>query len=231
MVYTKTIVPLGILAFFLFPHADAQKGGWNLYDHMLIKASDKVLYGETMEKVEGTPFLNEDFVTGVVYGYGHKEKFEGVPMRYNIYADVIEFKQNNQIYILDPEPRIRKASFGELNFVVAKYEYKGKTKPGFLTVLDSGKVILMSKKVVAYKEQQPPKALEMGPTPAKYTRSPDVFFYKIGDGEVMKVDNIKNMIASFGDKQAELTAFAKKEKVSPKDEDELVRLVRYYNSL
>ena len=39
------------------------------------------------------------------------------------------------------------------------------------------------------------------------------------------------MIASFPDKQEEVKQFAKKEKISPKKEEELVKLVRYYNSL
>jgi hypothetical protein len=39
------------------------------------------------------------------------------------------------------------------------------------------------------------------------------------------------MIAAFPDKQTELTEFAKKEKISPKKEDEMIKLVRYYNSL
>jgi hypothetical protein len=45
------------------------------------------------------------------------------------------------------------------------------------------------------------------------------------------VGNLKEMIASFPDKQEELKQFAKKEKISPKKEDELLKLIRYYNSL
>ena len=85
--------------------------------------------------------------------------------------------------------------------------------------------------MVTYKEQQAPKALESGPTPAKYTRLPDVYFYKIGNSDPVKVDNIKKMIAGFPDKQTELTEFAKREKISGKKEDDLIKLVRHYNSL
>ncbi len=64
-----------------------------------------------------------------------------------------------------------------------------------------------------------------------YSAAPDVFYFKIKDGTVEKVESIKKMIAGFPDKQTELTEFAKKEKISPKKEEELIKLVRYYNSL
>jgi hypothetical protein len=39
------------------------------------------------------------------------------------------------------------------------------------------------------------------------------------------------MIASFPEKQKELTLFAKKEKISARKEKTLIQLVQYYNSL
>ena len=171
----KYNVPLGVFMLFIFSAAGAQQG-MNLFDHMLIKLSEKTLYGDpAQEKVVGTPYLSEDFVIGDVYD--NKGKYAGVPMRYNIYEDQIEFKQNGQLYILDPQPKIKKVDLDHRTFVVSQYEYRGKTRPGYFFLLDSGKVILMSKKVVTYREQQPPKALESGPTPAKFSKSQDVFFY------------------------------------------------------
>jgi len=225
----KNIVPIVFFILFILSAARAQMA-MNLGQHMLIKLSDKVLYGDPVaEKEAGTPYLNENFVIGTIYDY--KTKYEGIPMRYNSYDDLIEFKENNQLFILDPQPRIRRIELDGRTFVVDGYESKGKIKQGYFLLLDSGKATLMSKKVVTYKEQQPPRALDIGPTPAKYSTAPDAFYYKIGDGIAMKVDNLKKMIAGFPDKQTELTEFAKKEKISPKKEDELIKLIKYYNSL
>ncbi len=222
----KTVLVLLLL--FIDTVADAQKAT-NLGEHMLIKISDKTLYGDpARERVEGTPFLNDNFVIGVVYD--DKDKYVGIPMRYNMYDDQIEFKQNNKDYILDPQTRIKRVNLDGHTFVVDHYEYKGKVRLGYFLLLDSGKMILMSKKIVTYREQQAPRALDIGPTPAKYSTSPDVFFYKLGNGELRKVDNIKKMIASFPDKELELNEFVKKEKISKK-EDDLIRLLKYYNSL
>jgi hypothetical protein len=217
------------LLFFFFPAAEAQMA-INFNQHMLIKISDKTLYGDpAKEKVEGTPYLNEQFITGVVYD--DKQKYAGVPMRYNIYEDNIEFKQNNKDFILDAQPQIRKVELDGHTFVVDNYDVKGATKPGYFFLLDSGKVILMSKKVKTFRDQQPPKALEVGPTPAKFTDESEAFYFKAANSPLTRVSNIKNMIAGFPDKQAELTEFVKKEKISHKKEEDLIKLVKYYNSL
>ena len=67
--------------------------------------------------------------------------------------------------------------------------------------------------------------------PAEFKRTPDSYYFKIGDGNLQEVKNIKSMISSLPDKQDEMTQFAKKEKISPRDGEELRRLVKYYNDL
>jgi hypothetical protein len=202
--------------------------GLNITDHMLIKESRRGLEGESEEKVDGTPYQNENFVKGTVYS--SKGKFPDVMMRYNIYADQIEFKQKDITYILDPGPDIKKIDLGDHLLVVEKYEVKGKSKSGFYTLLDSGKVTLVAKKVVTYREAQAPKALEIAGKPAKYSKAGDEFLYRIGDGPLMEVGSIKKFVENFPDRQEELMKFVSQEKIS-KNEKELIKLVRYYNSL
>ena len=219
----KFSFPFGILLLFIFSVSDAQRS-INVFDHMLIKESDKYLYGAPVEKYEGTPYLTETFVMG--YVYANKEKYTGVPMRYNMFDDKLEFQKNNQIYVLGPDPRIEKVELGDYILVVEKFKFLSKTENGYLELLESGQLTLMSKKVVNYRDK-----IIISDVPAKYTRSADMYYYKIGDGVVRKVDSIKKMIASLPDKQEELNQFTKNEKISPKDKDELIKLVKYYNSL
>ena len=229
--HLKYNFPFSLLFLCICTIAQAQDmSGYHIADHLLIKEADKQLkMGPEAEAVEGTPYLDETFMTGHVYSrYGD---YKGISMRYNIYEDHIEFRQKDLIYILDPDLMIKKVDLGAQVLVVENYEFRMKEQPGFLTLLDSGKVTLLSKKVVTYREQQPPKALESAPTPARYSRLPDAYYYKIGTGEVMKVQNIKKMISSFPDKHQELTQFAKKEKLSHKKEADLIALVRHYNKL
>lgn len=202
--------------------------GRTIDDHLLMRQANRNVNGATMENIEGTPYLTETFANGEIYLDKGKHV---VPIRYNMYNDVIEYNQNNQTYVLDPNDNIKKVQFNDYIFIVEKYESKGKAKHGYFTLLDSGKVTLLSKKTVIFKERQDVRALESGPTPAKYIRGSDAFFYKIGEGELIKVDNIKKMIANLPERQAELSQFAKQEKISAKKEEDLRKLVQYYNSL
>lgn len=180
-------------------------------------------------KVKGTPYLDEAYVDGKILT---ATTARNVPVRYNAYKDLIEFQVDGQPRVLDPSTTVKKVSLGQSTFVVEKYVTdKGIPKYGYFTLLDSGKVNLFSKKSVKFTPGLKGRALDGTDQPAEFRRNPDEFYFKVGTGELVEIKNIKTMIAAFPDKQDELAAFAKKEKISPKDEEELVKLVEYYNSL
>jgi hypothetical protein len=196
---------------------------------LLINFSTSYAQQASAQKIEGTPYLSEKYVDGeILLGTSVRST---VPLRYNAYQDLMEYQQNGKALVLDPTTKIKRVRLGESTYVVDKFPFDGKTKYGFLNLLDSGKVTLLAKKVVKYQEPIKGRALDGGDVPAKFSRSNDTYYYRIGNGELLEVESIKDMIASFPDKQEELKQFAKKEKISPKKEDELVKFVRYYNSL
>lgn len=203
--------------------------GINLDDHLLIKISDQNLYGLPEEEIMGSPYLKDEFQSGDVYSI--KGKFSDVPMRYNIYRDFFEFQQGNNTYILDPQPLIRKIQVSGKTFVPAYIEHKGSKKMGFLIVLDSGKVTLMVRKSVSFRERQAPKALESTYTPARYSSLPDSFHYKLENGEVIKIESVKRFIEALPNNKEEAEAYAKKEKISSLKEEKLRKLIQYYNGL
>lgn len=209
-------------------YRDAGRTGLNLTDHMLLLDSRKVLYGDGQAvEIKGTPYLAETFDSADVYTI--KGVFTAVPMRYNIYEDYLEFKNKDVVYILDPALNIKRVDFKDYSFVVEKFEAGRKMKLGFFVLLDSGKVTLLAKKTVSYREPQPDKAMQEA-KPGRYTKTGDEYLFKIGKGPLTEITSIKKMVESFPDRQNELKEFVSKEKIS-KNEEELIRLVRYYNSL
>jgi len=188
----------------------------------------KTTAGTTAADIEGSPFLDDNFVQGEVYV---SAKRTAVPVRYNIFQDWVEYQQAGQTLVLEPNKTIEKVRIGDNTLVVEKFEFQGKSKYGYLSVLDTGKVILLSKKVVRYIPGQKGRALDGTDLPAKYAKFPDVYFYRIGDGPLQEIDNLKSLIAGFPDKQEELKQYAKKEKISVKKAEELIQLLRYYNTL
>jgi hypothetical protein len=181
--------------------------------------------------IEGTPYLSESYVPAeIVYAKGNPAK---LPVRYNAFQDLIEYKQNGNAFVLDPTTQIKKINMGEQTFVVDKFQFKGKTKYGFLTLLDSGKVMLFAKKVVKYSEPRVGRGLDGLEVkyPAKFSAAPDIFYYKIDNGQLQEVESMKDVIVTFPDHQEELMKYVKKEKISAKKEKDLRQFVQYYNSL
>jgi hypothetical protein len=206
-----------------------QQVGKNIADHLLIKSAQRDIHGAAEEEVIGSPYLNEKFSSGTVYTFN--AKFTDVALRLNVYNNYIEFQQNDKMYILDPEPRIKKVTFDNKAFVVLKHDFKGKSELGYLQLLDSGKVMLLSKKVVLYRESRAPQALESSGTPARYTSAPDIYFYKIENGEAVRIESLKQVLESLPGHKESVATFIKREKISVKKEPDLTKLIKYYNSL
>jgi len=182
----------------------------------------------SVDNIKGTPYLDEKFVDGVIH---YSNKTLSAAIRYNAFQDLIEYKNNGQALALDPNLSISKVSFGTSTFVPLSYDNNGKSKLGYFLALDSGKVKLYAKKKIVYMPAKKGGALDGGDLPAQFKPGADAFFYSIEDGTLQEVGNMKSMIASFPDKQDELTQYAKKEKISPRKEKDIAQFVKYYNSM
>lgn len=181
----------------------------------------------TGEAVAGSPYMDDKYKDGIIY-YGDKN--QPAPIRYNAYQDLIEYQQNGKALVLDPNPAIKKVVVGEEVFVPLSPNGSSK-KIGYFAMLDSGKLNLYSKKKVIFLPFKKGGKLDGSDQPAEFKKSPDIYFYQVGNGELKQVDNIKELIASLPDKQDELNQYVKKEKISAKKEKDLIQFVKYYNSL
>jgi hypothetical protein len=178
---------------------------------------------------KGSPYLNDDYEEGVVYLSNANHKYQA---RYNAFTDLVEYQQNGRMLVLDPTTKIKKIQLNNTTLVVEKYIKEGKPKFGYFARLDSGKVILYSKKVIDYMPGKKGASIDGSDQAPEYKKRPDRFFIKVGDtGGLEEVTSLKSVIAAFPDKQDELAAYAKKEKISAKKGEELAQLVRYYNSM
>lgn len=178
--------------------------------------------------IKGTPYLEDAYAKGVIC---YADKNHAVPVRYNAYQDLMEYQQSGRALVLDANATVKKVTFNNSTFVPLSYEANGKSKLGYFALLDSGKVSLFAKKKIVFIPAKQGGALDGSNQPAEYRKSPDVYYIKVGDGPLQEVGNLKSLIAAFPDKKDELAQFAKKEKISPRKEKELVQLVQHYNSL
>ena len=181
----------------------------------------------TGEPIAGSPYIDDKYKDGVIY-YG--DNSQKAPIRYNAYQDLIEYQQSGKALVLDANAAIKKVIVGGETFVPLSPGGSSK-KRGYFALLDSGKVTLYAKKKIIFEPFKKGGKLDGSDQPNEFRKSPDTFYYQVGDGQLIEIDNIKTLIAGLPDKQDELSQYAKKEKISAKKEKDLLQFVKYYNSL
>jgi hypothetical protein len=180
------------------------------------------------ETINGSPYVDDNYTDGVIY-YADKEL--PAPIRYNAYQDLIEYKANGRPLVLDPTLTIKRVVVGKATIVPMEFTVGGKSKVGYFTELHQGKISLYARKSIVYLPLKKGGALDGSDQPAQFKPSPDEYYFSVENGPLQEVGSIKSMISQLPANQEEMARYAKKEKISPRKEKEIVQLVQYYNSL
>lgn len=184
----------------------------------------------TEKDIQGSPYLDDNFVKGSVYTTS-KTEYVDVPLRYNIYNDQIEFKTgDNKVLALAAPESVDKIEFGNYKIVYIPFSVAKKVRRSFFVVLAEGKASLFEKPRVTLKEATDAGAYQEA-KPAEFVRNTDEYYIRVGEDLAKLVGNKKDLLEIFPDKQKQLEAFIKKQKIKPNKPESLKELVEYYNSL
>jgi hypothetical protein len=214
-----TRVTFIIAALLFWVSISSAQTGRNIDDHLLIRESRSFRGDYAKVTYEGSPYLNEVFQPGIVST--GELNFTSVPMRYNIFEDVLEYQVGDMLFLLEPDPKITRISLAGEVFVVGS---GGKNQ--FYELEVEGNLSLLSRKVVNYRPKN-----DLTSVPAKYTKQSDIYFLRRANAPIEKVSNQKAFINFLPDKRVEVAEYAKAKNLSVKNIDDLVKLVNYYNSL
>lgn len=231
------IVKTGSLLFVLIFIQVQQLQAQNIYylNKQIVDALDKIATLKSMDsevaKIEGSPYYQDEFIKGDIY-YDVNWRYPEVLLRYNIFNDEMEIKLEgmDKVYAIVPEKRIKKITILEDTFVVADYELKRKIVPGFFKELVLGKVDLLTKQHVDFKEKEVAKGF-VEPRPDRFIRMQDQYYVRKNGGVAEKLPSLKKLIEFMGDHKDALEEFVKEKKISVGDVDELIAFISYYNSL
>jgi len=228
----RYLILLILLSFFVKAKAQVE---YQLNSAFDFYRSQKFMTGEylntlTEKDIKGSPYLNDEFITGSVYTVS-KTQYTDIPLRYNIYNDEIEFETpDKKIAAIDTPEIVEKVIFGEYTMEYIPFDYAKKVKKGFFQVLLKGNVSLYARSEVEFHKETPPAPYKE-PEPAKFIRKADNYYLRFGMESAVSCGNKKELVESFPEHKNEMEAFIKKNKINVKKEDELKKLVEYYNSL
>jgi hypothetical protein len=231
-----------IAVFFLFSSilsfGQQDVGGWWRYEIKTmvdLMNSVELHYGEGRsvsggKEIEGSPYLNDEFTEGVVVTTS-KIRYEGVPLRYNIYNDQIEIRSGDgqTVGLAVPEV-VEKLEFGEYQLEYVPYMIARKVSRSFFVVEEEGYATLYSKPRIQFVEAKPAGAYQ-DPQPPRFVKRSDEYYIRLGREPAIPVFSKKDIETFFPDHKKEVESFIKKNNVRPNKPETLKELVQYYNSV
>ena len=186
---------------------------------------------EELKEVVGSPFLDKNYSWGVFYL--EDKKPVQAHLRYNVEEEEIQVKFEKDIYALPPEMPVEIEGNR-----YEKYDYRQKSDSqlysGYFKILNDPKNIglqLLEKPGKEFKNAQPPAAMKT-PTLARYTDTSEFYLkFPKTDVPVFFETKAKNFIAVFPEEQQEkMVEFIKKNNLNLKNQEDLLRVVTFYNS-
>jgi len=192
--------------------------------------SQEELMDYILSTIEGTPYLNNDFLDGNITA-SDGTLIKGAKLRFNVFNDRMEVKQNNMLFELSNDV-VRRVQIGGRTFDYLKYELDQKESVGYLEMISEGKWKLYCRYSKKYKEVQPQKAMEEHDSPAEFRDLPPLFFLlKEGAESAQGFRSKKELLQLFPENRNEMQAYMKKNKMKHNEPEDLQKLLGYYFSL
>lgn len=208
------------------------QGAQNLDDFYRRYMNHQFQQGDINQKylVEGSPHENGEFIPGILQ-LKDRGRYEDIPLRYNIYADEIEFmSEGGQIFFLHTPEMADYVLIGADKYIYTAFSESNRLFYGFFKVVAEGRAKLLVRQTMQIKEAEKPQPYKDA-EPARFIRMPDAYYVLIEPAAAHRVSNKKEMLSAFFDSNDDMNDFARKNRIRYKQLDDLVRLVAHYNSL
>lgn len=188
----------------------------------------KKIGGESV--VRGSPYEKEEFTPGIVVAKSGKH-YIGIPMRYNIYSDEIEYKFRERGVFAFGQPELLDSVYiGREKFVYGQYNAGNRTIRGYFRVLTEKSPPLLQKMNVTIKPAESAQAYK-DYVPPGFERARDDFYVNSSPGELIRINDKKDLSTLPGDHLSDIAQFIKSNRIKFTKPDDMVKLMEFYYSL
>lgn len=181
------------------------------------------------ENVEGSPYVDSKFYASQVIGISGPTP----PIRYNAYKDELEFVDRDKTYYVSKSDSLE-VKLSNKSYKYLEYQIDNRFEMGFLVVLlndINGKFSLYKKEKITLVPKYDSGSGYRDAVPAHFKLEEEKFYI----GFSKKISSVskkeKDIISLLPDYSQELKKFIKENKISFKNEDNLLRLVKFMNTL
>ena len=179
----------------------------------------------------GSPYIDKNFQPVLITQ--HKDKVYSA--RYNACNGEMEVKINDKkIIALDNIADLEVLfTFSNKKYRTISYITKNEnSKRGFLVVIsENNNYTLLKEENVQFYEKVKAASSYHKDKPANFKRGNDNYYLKLSDKTIFIPLKKKDLLKVFPDKANELKSFIKKNKLNPKNEEELIKIIKYIYTL
>lgn len=180
--------------------------------------------------IEGSPYLNEDFMEGDIIT-ANGELLQDIPLRFNMYDNVMEVKVKDIAYTIPSDKMIKRVllegrSFDFLPFVIGRKECEG-----YLELKFDGEIKIYQYIDVDFKQAEAPKPMQPKFKPARFIYRKPLNLVKTEDNkEAIIIKNKKQFLGIFPNQKNKMRQFFKENRGQIRDIIFLRKAVEYYMS-
>lgn len=221
----KTVLFLSLICLFVgIDQANAQ---------FIHEKDFKPVMTKSYTDVDGTPYLNDDWAPGnvkLVNGVTNKAPMQ---LKYNLVDDVLLFKDEKSGEELEFVTPPREFVLNPTNTgkgIIYRNGYSnipGCTPASYFEVIGDGKTQLIKKnQKIVYETQNIGSATKV----RSFLEKTKYFLVINGNAVAVKTDK-KSILTALGDKQQQLVEYIKTNNVNFKSDEQLGKLINYFNTL
>jgi hypothetical protein len=186
--------------------------------------------GRSYTKFEGSEYLDENFVNGQILTL-NAECFKDIPMRYNAFTDNIEVRlpNGNVSELIDPA-QIFQILLNKNVLVYTDYLSTDEKRKGFLFLLYDESSKLYRRNYKTYKEGTPSNGI-IPEIPSKIVDKPNEYYIKRHSDISRLCNSRKDLLDIMNNHSSEIDDFLKREKIKVNREEDLIKVLTYFDSL
>jgi len=190
---------------------------------------EKTVFGisDNYQSIKGSPYLSDSFITGVITT--KDGNVYEVPLRYDCYAEQMEFKtEEGEVYAIAKPEIIKKVTIGKDSFLYVP-DQKDPGKGNYYQVVTEGEYSLLMRHRAILKDQEPARPY-VEATPAEFVRK-DVEYCLYQEQTGLVPVRSKRDLNRFAETiDDSMKTFVKKRKIKTDEQEDMVRFTNYLNA-
>lgn len=180
-------------------------------------------------EITGNPYLNPQFREGSLM-ISDGTILDNCLFRYNMFTDQIEYLSEDVVYEVSPKSKVKRATTSNLTLVFLTPKINGKQQEGYFEVLLDGKITVYKKYSVKFIPPIPASPYDESRS-AHFGLPENTFYVANSSGGFEIVKTKKGLVKFLVNKKSEVSGFISESGLSVNNESDLLKIVRFYNSL